>query len=336
MNLRIKDMNTNRIKKLAGILDEGQVTEAKLGDTVAGIAAELNQAAGFDNEVFQVGSTSGMGTGPSGFGGRDTGNLIRWTTYGAKNRAEEMGVDISEVEKEAKAAVKQWLQSNTKPVKFRDIDTRDTKTFYIKGPLAIQHTGYYLRVNTKRMLQNKNRFRAVEEGLETGSQINEGPYDDRVKATADLVNSENPDGVLVPERAKVIVAAATKIKATEMRGSEQAKRDFIKDVAKLINTKRKTSSAVIRRQDDEKKLQQLAYIIEEAIGNAFPDGDPFDAIMPAAKRIGLDAWDIDLMDWVDRATKKYITGSNMGYHDYLASVWDEFNDQTDREGNPWR
>ena len=147
-----------------------EIIEARLGDAVSSIANELNQQAGFENEVFQVGGTSGKGTGPRGFGGRDTGNIIRWTTYGAKNRADELGVDISEVEKEAKAAVKQWLHANTKPIKFRDIDDNETKTFYIKGSLAIQHTGYYLRVNTKRMLQNKNRFKAIEEGLEQGKK----------------------------------------------------------------------------------------------------------------------------------------------------------------------
>ncbi len=140
-----------------------ELNESKLGNAADKLAAELNQIARFDNEVFQTSGTSGMGTGPGGFGGRDTGNIIRWTTHGAKNRAEEQGVDISEIEREAKAAVKQWLQANTKPMKFRDIDTNTTETYWVKGPLAIKNTGYYLRLNTKRMLQNKNRFKPVEE-----------------------------------------------------------------------------------------------------------------------------------------------------------------------------
>jgi len=137
--------------------------ESKLADIAKPIEVELNRAGGFTRRVFEVepGRRS-RAPGPWGFGAAGDGLMIRWMTYGAKGLAEERGVDVQEVIKEARGVIKRWLQQNTKPLTVRDQDSNDTKQFYIKGPLAFDDGIHYVRVNTKRMLQNPNRFDIIE------------------------------------------------------------------------------------------------------------------------------------------------------------------------------
>jgi hypothetical protein len=146
----------------------------KLSDVIPQLEKELNAAAGFDRNVFEL--SMGKRTrapGPWGFGSAGGGIMIRWRTHGAIALANERGVPQDEVFKEAQAAMKNWLLQNTKPITVRDKDSRETKKFYIRGPLAFDWEVHYVRVNTKRMLQNPSRFEIQEakHGAKTGSQV---------------------------------------------------------------------------------------------------------------------------------------------------------------------
>lgn len=145
-------------------VNETVVQEGKLSDVIPQLEKELNAAGGYDRKVFELemGKRS-RAPGTWGFGSAGGGIMIRWMTYGAKSLAEERGVDVKEVIKEARGVIKKWLQANTKPITVRDRDSRETKQFYVKGQLAFDDNIHYVRVNTKRMLQNKSRFEIQED-----------------------------------------------------------------------------------------------------------------------------------------------------------------------------
>lgn len=191
-------------------------------------------------------------------------------------------------------------------------------------------------------------MRKLIESIDAAAQnLNEG-YEERVDATVEKLKQYYPDGVPKAEFEKAVERAADAVGAIEMRPSQAglnqkpstARRDFLKDVkAKLGRFKSDTSKADTKRQRQNEVLERLAYIVDEAIGNAFPDGDPFDAIAPKARKMGIPM--DNLIDWLDRAVKKHI-GHKGGYHDYVATMWDQ-HDETlsgmsgyQSRGNPWR
>jgi hypothetical protein len=180
-------------------------------------------------------------------------------------------------------------------------------------------------------------MRQIMEAIERAN-LNEG-YSDRVQAVADRIMQNNPDGITRKMFQSEFKRAAEIEKPVEYRGSPQARRDFEKDVMAKVQFKRDNSAQTDKKARVERALEQLATIIEEAVGNAFPDGDPFDAIAPKARRLGIPM--DSLIDWLDRAAKKHLGFKS--YHDYLANVWDDYDEMTVGRGgppepmrNPWR
>jgi len=165
--------------------------------------------------------------------------------------------------------------------------------------------------------------------------INEG-YSDRVQQIADRVNKSYPDGVTRNEVNKLITQFA--YDQVEMRGSEKAKRDFIKDVASKINTKRDTSKSDAANSNKEKILSYLATAIETAVGNSMPDGDPWDAISVKGRKAGIDP--DNLLKYLDLAARKHL--GSKGYYDYLRMMWDAYgagdfgNEPEANWKNPWK
>jgi len=179
-------------------------------------------------------------------------------------------------------------------------------------------------------------MRQIMESIEMAQQIDEG-YEDRVQAVANRIMQNNPEGITRKMFQSEFKRAAEVEKPVEYRDSPQARRDFEKDVMDKVQLKRDNSAQTEKKARVEKALEQLATIIQEAVGNAFPDGDPFDAIAPKARRLGIPM--DNLIGWLDRATKKHLGFKN--YHDYLANVWDDFSDLSSNMGdeprtNPWR
>jgi hypothetical protein len=163
-------------------------------------------------------------------------------------------------------------------------------------------------------------MRQLIESVKRAQQLNEGPYEDRVSRTADEINRQYPEGIYRKDLESVISRVGSEIGNPELRGSPAARKDFISDVSRLVNKRRDTQANDQKHEAVNRALDKLMEIIDEEIGNSFPDGDPFDGIFPRARKLGIRP--DDLIDWLDRAVKKH-TRTHTTYHDYLATVWKE-------------
>ncbi len=94
-------------------------------------------------------------------------------------------------------------------------------------------------------------------------------------------------------------------------------------------------------------LWKIAQIIMDEVGNAVPDVDPIDLIVPKVARMlghgSGDPWDHpsawDVVPILDKAARKYLHVKD--YNEYLANMWDSYAEimpPEEREGwsNPWR
>lgn len=187
-------------------------------------------------------------------------------------------------------------------------------------------------------------MRQILESIEIAQQIDEG-YEERVQAVADEVLSMYPDGVPKAAFVDAVEKAADKHGAREMRPSVagrgqkvgDSRKDFLKDVkAKIGRFKTDTSKADAKKARKEEVLWKLQDIITLAVGNAFPDGDPFDHIFPKARALGIRADDV--LDWLNLAARKHLHAKD--YYSYLRDTWDDYIDTTsDTLGprdNPWK
>lgn len=165
-------------------------------------------------------------------------------------------------------------------------------------------------------------MRQIMESIEIAQQVTEGYYD-RISQTVDAMQQEFPDGIMKKgfEQNLDMVNTKHNLGNVELRptkaSNSQSRRDFVKDVAAKINFKRDTSNVDAKKERTEKVLDDLAYLIDEAIGRAFPDMDPFDIIWPRAYKMGIRA--MDATEWLDRAVRKHMGGKD--YQSYVQSSW---------------
>ena len=172
-------------------------------------------------------------------------------------------------------------------------------------------------------------MRQILESIEMAQSLNEG-YEDRVNAVAGIIRRDYPEGITKKEFASAVEKAGEEAGAVEMRkqsvtGLNQgnvgdSRKEFIKDVAAKIDFKRDTSTGDAKRERVEQALSKLATVIEDGVGNSFPDGDPFDYIAPRARKLGIQM--DNLLAWLDRAAKKHLSAKS--YHDYLDQIWDDY------------
>lgn len=76
--------------------------------------------------------------------------------------------------------------------------------------------------------------------------------------------------------------------------------------------------------------------LQNVVSNVIPDGDPIDMLGPKLRRMGIDGYKI--VDTLTAAVKKHYD-KNSDYHQYLADMWDQYNDgiePNERRANPWR
>ena len=133
-----------------------------------------------------------------------------------------------------------------------------------------------------------------------------------------------------------------------MKGHATSKtwKEFVIDVAKSLKGKlgrgrspeAKAAAAQRQARDNEElknKLEKIANIIQDAWGQAFPDGDPADIIVPRLRRLGIDRY--DAIDWMNKAARRIM--GYKSYNDFLATSWEEFkgdNPEMNLGDNPWR
>lgn len=162
---------------------------------------------------------------------------------------------------------------------------------------------------------SSEQMRQLIESIEKANTLTEG-YEERVQQVADKINQAHPDGITKKELPKAIKAFGGD--QVEMRGSERARKDFMKDVEAKVNKRRDTSKADAKRERINDALFKLSNYIQDAVSNSYPDGDPFDTIFPKARKMGIPVDDV--LSWLDRAAKKHLDAKS--YHDYLNMVWD--------------
>ena len=147
-------------------------------------------------------------------------------------------------------------------------------------------------------------------------------YEDRVQKIANYVASTYLSSPITKEQLERAIRNAS-FGTLDTSGSEQAKRDFYKDVYKAL--KGKVTWA--RKESSKPKIDYnlIGSIAVDAMGNVFPDGDPIDVIMPKLKRMGIDPYQTDIEPILDKAVR--MKGYKGGYYKMLADFWDEMKDQ---------
>jgi len=163
------------------------------------------------------------------------------------------------------------------------------------------------------------------------AQINEA-YDDRVQAVADAVIAQSQrEPLKKDEISQAIESAAYKINPVELQFKNNPKsntwKEFVKDVlAKLKGqvvmdrSRGPSASAAAKRESKEQMLIAIANAIQDAAGQAFPDGDPWDILSPKLRRMGIDTYDIS--KWLAAAAKKHLGVKD--FNSYMANMYDDY------------
>lgn len=172
------------------------------------------------------------------------------------------------------------------------------------------------------------------------SNLHEG-YEDRVQAVADrIAQYSKENSIKKSEIDQLITTFSAEEPEYKMKSNPSSKAwpDFVKDVKQALtnNVRYSNNSAAVRAAANNQKLAEIAQIIMAAVGNAFPDGDPFDAILPKVMR-RYDIPSYEVIDWLDKAARKHLGTKN--YYDYLRQVWQDYMDDNPGayglRSNPW-
>lgn len=175
--------------------------------------------------------------------------------------------------------------------------------------------------------------------LESTRRLVESPgYAGRVQQVADEVMKSSGE-ITADELNDHIRYEAQQIKLPELGlgQNSSAFKDFVKDVKVELKqsnfkTKRKPGKTGMSKEQRKEKLQYVLQIMYNEIGSSFPDGDPWDHIIPELKRIGID--EDNAIKWMDRAAK---LDGYKDYNDLVSQFWDDAiasGDWNNME-NPW-
>lgn len=99
---------------------------------------------------------------------------------------------------------------------------------------------------------------------------------------------------------------------------------------KKMSPEEKAAKVAERKKEKDLILWRVWMVIQESVGNSVPDGDPIDHIMPRLRRMfGYDRyeWPEQLNKLMDTACRRY--GHASDYTDYLAKVWDYYEETND-------
>ena len=174
------------------------------------------------------------------------------------------------------------------------------------------------------------KCKTSSQGVAESASLNED-YADRVNRLADYINQKNPNGVKRDELLSIIrwANSASGVNAVEMRDivgaggkTSNAGKEFVKDVAKKV----KIARAKSERMPKAEILDRLSDIIQDAVSNSIPDGDPWDAIFRKARKLPIPVEDFDynLRSWLDAAARKNLGAKS--YFGYLNQLWNSYAD----------
>jgi hypothetical protein len=157
-------------------------------------------------------------------------------------------------------------------------------------------------------------MRQIMEAIEMEQNFNEG-YEDRVLDVVAIINRDYPNGITKDEFSTAIEKIGNETDAVDMQ-SDHTRNEFIKAVAAKI-TFISDQSSEDKSARKERVMLALVDIINDEIDNAFPDGDPFDAIYPQARKLGVPATSV--LDWLDKTAREHLNAKS--FHDYLQEDW---------------
>jgi hypothetical protein len=161
--------------------------------------------------------------------------------------------------------------------------------------------------------------------------LDEG-YQDRVQEIADAVIQRSQTVPMKKE--DVLQAIETESGYNRVpeyglkdRKGSKAWPDFVKDVMAALKGKvkmdRKTgpnAAAAEKRVAKERMLAKISMDIDDAVGQAFPDGDPIDILAPKLRRMGIDEYDIQ--KWLDAAVKAHSGAKS--FDEYMGNMYDDY------------
>jgi hypothetical protein len=157
-------------------------------------------------------------------------------------------------------------------------------------------------------------MRQIMEAIEMGQNFNEG-YEDRVHDVVAIITRDYPNGISKSAFPAAIEKAGKESGVTDMQ-SDYSREEFIKAVAgKMSFISGQSSQDKSARK--ERVMLALVDIINDEIDNAFPDGDPFDAIYPQARKLGVPANSV--LNWLDKTAREHLNAKS--FHDYLQEGW---------------
>lgn len=159
--------------------------------------------------------------------------------------------------------------------------------------------------------------------------INEG-YQDNVSTVAnEIIKRSQSTPFTKEELLRAIESEARGANVPEIKFKDSKSKawpDFVKDVLVAVKGKVKFSrpgvaaAATERKEKQEKLLKGVAQIIDHAVSETFPDGDPIDYIWPRLQRLGVQEYDVH--DLLDRACKKVMGFKS--FDDYMGSLYDDY------------
>jgi hypothetical protein len=184
-----------------------------------------------------------------------------------------------------------------------------------KGMTPDEYVRDRIRSNGKNVLEAPHR------------ELNEGPYDDRVQQVANAIIARSQSVPFKKEEIPHWIEVEADYKRVPELGfkdrrSSRAWPDFVKDVLVALRGQVKYERAPSTRDRGPNKVEKLNRIsqwIEDAVGQSFPDGDPYDLILPKLRRLGIDP--NDASKWIDAATKSHLGARS--FNEYMGKFYDD-------------
>ena len=167
-------------------------------------------------------------------------------------------------------------------------------------------------------------------------------YDHRVQGVVDRVLQYHANDPLVGKEQILSAIRSAAAGTTDYMMGGRTQKEFISDVLAGLKGKLSKPKAdpAAKKAEANKKLQAIAYKINDVIGSTFPDGDPIDILYPWMLRNGIP--DEKVMSTLDKAAR---LNGYKSYYKQLEDFWDQIaadnpdgfgSSEVTKDNNPWR
>lgn len=168
-------------------------------------------------------------------------------------------------------------------------------------------------------------------------------YEQRVQDVVDRVLQYHANDPLVGKEQIMDAIHSASQGVTDYSMGGQTRKEFISDVLAGLKGKVKKPKAdpAVKKAEAEKRLQRIAYKINDVVGSTFPDGDPLDILFPWMLNQGYH--DSDVMSILNKASR---LNGYKSYYNQLEDFWDQIaadnpdgfggSREVTKDNNPWR